>query len=216
MQKYRHVWTQKCRNSEMCKCRDAEIQKCRNAEMQRCINAFCVKGSMVYWIFWERVCVCMSNVLCIWNFDSKPLSKQWVWGIYIYIYINIYSTYIIWYIYIYISYIFIYAPAWLGTPQEDLPLSLRMADQSAVQLPWEIRQLRMRMRDPRCELCQEGKGLLCHVVRSGEYVLRCLHCFTCMLTDDTHTVLIDGFRRGVHSYTVCSCGSSVGNIDNLS
>jgi hypothetical protein len=103
----------------------------------------------------------------------------------------------------------------LRTPQEDLPLSLRMADQSAVQLPWEMRQLLMRMRNPRCELCEEGKGLLCHVVCSGEYVMRCLHCFTCMIQDDTHTVLIDGFRRGEHSYTACSCSSSVGNIDNL-
>ena len=63
-------------------------------------------------------------------------------------------------------------------------------------------------------LCDEGMGLLCRISGS-DYELRCLLCFTSMLQDDTRPVLVDGFQRAAHSFTVCWCSSSVGDINDI-
>ena len=81
-------------------------------------------------------------------------------------------------------------------------------------LPWSVKQNVMQWVDRRCWLCGEGVGLLCHT-GDGHYEMWCLDCFTGMLPDDRASILIDGFQRGVHSYTPCSCSSSVGRVTGL-
>ena len=61
--------------------------------------------------------------------------------------------------------------------------------------------------------CDEGMGLLCRI-RGSDYELRCLLCFTSMLQDDTHPVLVDGFQRAEHSFTGFT-PSSVGDINDI-
>ena len=70
-------------------------------------------------------------------------------------------------------------------------------------LPWEIRSRILQFVGPRCNLCDEGIGLLTRTA-DGYYELWCLRCVTSMLPDETPHVLMDGIVRGKHSYTACS------------
>ena len=79
-------------------------------------------------------------------------------------------------------------------------------------LPWNvIQKVMLCMHDSRCWVCEEGIGLLC-LTADGSYQMWCLGCFTGIQEDYTAPVLIDGFQRGVHSYSACPCSFFYGDV----
>ena len=80
-------------------------------------------------------------------------------------------------------------------------------------LPWQVkRRIVSLFLGNRCQLCDEGVGVLCRI--DNAYELRSLSCVTDMLDDDSPKVLEDGIVRQKWSFVACSVGSSVNNLSS--
>ena len=82
-------------------------------------------------------------------------------------------------------------------------------------MPWSVKHRIVQFGlGTRCQLCDEGVGLLCRI--DDVYELRCLSCVKGMPNDHSPRGFEDGIVRAKWFFVACSMGSSLKDLSSLS